>query len=71
MQTDLENTKVLIITAAILHKLAIQRRVPLPAEVVQVQVDGEQDDVDPIPVQHPGARLDGDIERRQVIENHF
>lgn len=71
MQTDLENTKVLIITAAILHNLAILWRVPVPEEVVQLQLDEEQEDLDPVPDQHLGGRLQGNIERRQLIENHF
>lgn len=71
MQTDLDDTKVLIVVAVILHNLAIQWRVPVPDEVVQLRLDEEQDDMDPIPCQRPGGKLWGNIERRQVIENYF
>ncbi|XP_047487087.1 uncharacterized protein LOC125037892 [Penaeus chinensis] len=72
IQTSLENTKVTLVAAAILHNLAVRQRMPLPDDMPFQSEAEAPDDSNPLPDNHAGApSCTGQPERRQIIQNYF
>lgn len=72
MRASLENTKVIIVAAAVLHNLALENRVPIPDEEDEDEDELMSQDAEDAPEDDRlNVRGSGNVQRQQYIRDNF